>query len=234
MFIIPLCLFLISTYLRPRTQAELSFLITAVECLSGLWCVLFAPFQIQIPLVGFLLIRNRKTIRSIWLGSPEEESYLDLSDQSTPTIDIEATPIETVSLKESVIDQESRSDKESTPQIDHQADQINQYSEQPFPVVTEVQEAVQEVEEASTSLEDSSHSDAVPLIQDIPRVVLAPFSHETSVLSFNSLSTQDRPSQLHQASIASLPGVSHNQSRNIFELQPPQSTNQNQFIQISF
>lgn len=94
MFIVPLSLFLISTYLRPRTQAELSYLITAVECLSGLWCLLFAPFQIQLSLVGLFLLLNTGSLKSILQKNQASKAgYLDLSDPSSPAIDIEAHPI---------------------------------------------------------------------------------------------------------------------------------------------
>ena len=95
MFIVPLSLFLLATYIRPRTHAELSYLITAIECLSGLWCLLFAPFQIQLSLVGLLLIQNREGLKSLLNRDPDSNGgYLDLSNTSNPAIDIDAQSLE--------------------------------------------------------------------------------------------------------------------------------------------
>jgi hypothetical protein len=94
MFIVPLSLFLITTYLRPRTKAELSYLIATIECLSGLWCLLFAPVQIQLSLAGLLLLRNTGRLKSlIDKTQSQKDSYLDLSDASNPAIDVEAVPM---------------------------------------------------------------------------------------------------------------------------------------------
>ena len=102
MFLVPLSLFMVTTYLRPRTEAELSYLITAIECLSGLWCLLFAPLAIQLTLIGLVLIRNARQFSTMLSASkPSSPSFQDLSDTSTPTIDIEAQPIVQSCLPES-------------------------------------------------------------------------------------------------------------------------------------
>ena len=259
MFIIPLCLFLISTYLRPKTQAELSYLITAVECLSGLWCVLFAPFQVQIPLVGFLLIRNRKAIRSILLRPQEEEGYLDLSDQSTPTIDIEATSIETVSLTasrvednpETVIDkgisdppktsiQTSEESHEVQEQETVESSSTERQHTEDLPTVTEtstldIQVPQEKQEEQNTSEPEiiQSASTNERMTQDIPRVVLAPFRDDSSVMPFNQIKPHAIASHNIWHHDVILSTAEHSSRQHLFQLQPSASK-PTPFIQISF
>lgn len=109
MFIVPLSLYVMATYLRPRTQTELSYLITAIECLSGLWCLLFGPVQLQLLLIGFCLTRNTKTVSSLLnIAHRSRSSVRDLSDLSTQTIDVEAHPVPQAQLEPTQLHSESR------------------------------------------------------------------------------------------------------------------------------
>lgn len=99
MFLLPFSLFVITAYLRPRTQGELSYLLTAIECLSGLWCLLFAPFLVQFVLFGLLCSRNAERLSKIFARSaPRPNDFHDLSDPFIPTIDIAARSIQHVQV----------------------------------------------------------------------------------------------------------------------------------------
>lgn len=101
MFIVPFTLFVITTYLRPRTQAELSYLIAAIEYLSGIWCLLFAPLTIQLLLIGLFLIRNATQLLSIIKPQKDEDS-LATSSSFIHTIDIDASIVQDTKVTQSL------------------------------------------------------------------------------------------------------------------------------------
>ncbi|MCM1984258.1 hypothetical protein [Lyngbya confervoides] len=86
MFILSWALFLTASYLRPRTEADLSYIAAAIEVLSGLLCLLQSPWQLQVCLLLVFVI-NRAS-------SKHHRHLAPLTQQKVVTLDVQAEAVE--------------------------------------------------------------------------------------------------------------------------------------------
>lgn len=123
MFILPLSLCLLASYVRFKTIAELSYLATAIELTSGLLCVLTAPFQVQVCILLYLFVAHNRRLRTSLAGNQPlwpTHTSLSCTEPDLLTLDIPSQTVLTQTPPETV----KRTSSESLPK--HKSDSATQ------------------------------------------------------------------------------------------------------------